>query len=248
MADKTLALAAEDGDAQSIRLLADSYIKLQEPESRGFLSICEQTESRLAHKFGADALIAEGETGHAERLLVQWAEQHQDSAAAARMLIDGLFKIGHSARARQLLDESLLKHPDDGSLGWLQAQYLLSTGEKRSALALLERHAKESPANEDISTLLVRTLFSTGRIASMPGVFSGFFGPAWGGEPWRSATSRLKTRTRIEKKGAFEEAIAQYRKALELDPGSVGALYLLSELLQRLGRTGGDGDDDADRP
>lgn len=174
MADKTLALAAEDGDAQSIRLLADSYIKLQEPESRGFLSICEQTESRLAHKFGADALIAEGETGHAERLLVQWAEQHQDSAAAARMLIDGLFKIGHSARARQLLDESLLKHPDDGSLGWLQAQYLLSTGEKRSALALLERHAKESPPNEDISTLLVRTLFSTGRIASMPGVFFRF--------------------------------------------------------------------------
>jgi Flp pilus assembly protein TadD len=52
----------------------------------------------------------------------------------------------------------------------------------------------------------------------------------------------------LEKKGDFRDAVAQYRKAIQLDPGNVHASSLLSELLQRLGRTGGDGDDDADRP
>jgi Flp pilus assembly protein TadD len=64
----------------------------------------------------------------------------------------------------------------------------------------------------------------------------------------RNAILRSDLAVVLEEKGAFKEAIAQYRKAIELDPGNVGALYCLSELLQRLGRTGGDGDEEVGRP
>jgi|GEM_PF-3257301 len=60
------------------------------------------------------------------------------------------------------------------------------------------------------------------------------------------ANLRLDLALVLEEKGALEDAVEQYRKAIELDQGNVRAIYLLSELLQRLGRTGEDGEDHPD--
>ncbi len=107
-----------------------------------------------------------------------------------------------------------------------------SAGDLASAFATLARALKEDPANESTQQQLDRVARATGRFADLAQAFEQLAGQI---EDPALASALYMTSARVQESdlGNVDNAIALYRKVLEIDPLSLAA----AESLERLFRT-----------
>jgi tetratricopeptide (TPR) repeat protein len=215
-------LAAEvkraEGDFPAALAILDSALKLQ-PDAAWALG----TKGKLLRNWGKlDAAI---------HLLRSIPVEDAENAWISSELAGALLDAGLTGEASQELDKALRLSPNDAAALLLKGRSLIAQNRDAEAIPLLERALQSQPDFVDARFELGRAQFKCGQYAESVKTFDQVLAtdPAWveAGEAKANA---------LYASGDWEGALAQSRRALELNPGNPVMLDLAYWSLRQLGR------------
>jgi tetratricopeptide (TPR) repeat protein len=180
----------------------------------------------LAAQVSAASLTAQGRLDESTELLESSLDADKANIAVVSRLIRNYVQSGEIERAAAFLDEMLAVRPDDVAALLLRADLHAVQGQADQARALVERVIAIAPGSPAGHIALTRLNIAEGRLdeaerAAAVGIDA----------VENDFRLRLLQAQLLERRGAFEEAIAQYRVLAEMDPGSVLVANNLASLI-----------------
>ena len=167
-------------------------------------------------------------TGQSDEARAAFAEAMTLDATNTAAIV-GMARVeaseGNVRAAGELLDEAGRVSPNDAAVMAARGEFALTHGSLDDAATLLERAAELDPSDSDSRHRLGIVRVRQGRIEEARALFVGTVGPA--GASYSIGKLLRQTRPQL--------AAAEFRRALELEPGMTPALQELAKLGGRPG-------------
>ncbi|HET9108337.1 MAG TPA: sulfotransferase [Steroidobacteraceae bacterium] len=210
----------------SWRVLEGLYRMAGEPQqaaqAAGHLAALERLPAEVVT---ATALFSDGEIAAAEQLIRAYLRQRGDHIEALRLLARIGMQRDVLDEAQLLLERVLQLAPDYALARFEYAQVLARRHLYLEARAETERLLEAEPGNRNYRTLRALTLVGLGRHEQALRCYRELLpGAAQPAELHLSIAHSLKT------VGATEEAVAEYREAVQIRPGYGEAYWSLANL------------------
>lgn len=201
--------AAQDGEAGDTALAISEWEELvkEEPD-----------DARIQNNMGA-ALVRAGRRDEAIPHFERGLEINPQYHDIQQNLILALLSLGRVPEAIQQLEKALTAFPDSADLHNFLGRALLRNGQLKEAATHFERAIEINPDLADAHLNLGSVMLSTGRPVDAAAQFS----RAIDSDPRLVAAHTYLGVALYYGQGKVQEALAQWRKAIELDPNSAFA-------------------------
>ena len=220
------ALALKPDMTDAWRELADHLNAMGDTEGADIAQVRHiRTSVRDPQLMAAAAAMAENKIPAAELMLREHLKRHPSDVVAIRMLAEVAVRLGRTGPAEDLLLRCVELAP-----GFVAARHNLALVLHRqnkavAALRELDRLLAVDPRNPSYRNLHAAVLSSVGEFDKALAVYGKLLGEYSGqAKVWMSYGHVLKTA------GRQEEAIAAYRKSIDLEPGLGEAYWSLANL------------------